>query len=130
MSENIKVALLGLGRIGEQFANSLSSHIEGGNKPIKIVAVAERDPESPAAKKFAAEGVKVFTDAAEIASLGDQVDIIFDLTGVPAVRQTLREALMAADNRHSVIVPEVFARMLWSFLEDGVELSGPLRSGY
>jgi threonine dehydrogenase-like Zn-dependent dehydrogenase len=94
------------------------------------VAVAERDPESPAAKKFAAEGVTVFTDAADIAGLGNQVDIIFDLTGVPAVRQTLREALMAADNRHTVIVPEVFARMLWSFLEDGVELSGPLRSGY
>jgi hypothetical protein len=35
MSEDIKVALLGLGRIGEQFANSLSSHIESGDKPIK-----------------------------------------------------------------------------------------------
>ena len=130
MSETINVALVGLGRIGQQFAVSLASHIEEGKKPISIVAVAEQDPNSEVAKQFASDGVPVFTDAAEIASLGDKVDIIFDLTGVPIVRQSLREKLQAADNRHTVIVPEVFARLLWSFLEEGVELTAPVRSGY
>jgi len=109
---------------------SLAKHIEAGGKPIRIVAVAERDADSEAARRFAAEGVPVYTDAVEMAGLGDAVDIIFDLTGVPTVRQDLRDKLRDSDNRHTVIVPEVFARLLWSFLEEDAELSAPVRSGY
>jgi len=130
MTNTINVALLGLGRIGQQFAASLATHIEDGDKPIKIVAVAERDPDSEAAKRFADAGVPVYTDAADVVALGDQVDIIFDLTGVTSVRKALRDKLQDLDNFHTVLVPEVFARLLWSFLEDGVPLSGPLRGGY
>ena len=130
MSKNINVALVGLGRIGQQFAMSLASHIKEGDKPISIIAVAEQDPNSEVAKRFGDEGVSVFTDASEIAALGDHLDIIFDLTGVPAVRQALREKLQEMDNRNTVIVPEVFARVLWSFLEDDTELAAPVRNGY
>jgi len=130
MSDTINVALLGLGRIGHQFANSLADHIEDGDKPIKIVAVAERDPESEAAERFKNDGVPVYTDAIGVVELGEKVDIIFDLTGVPTIRQALRVKLQEMNNYHTVLVPEVFARLLWSFLEEGVDLSGPLRTGY
>ena len=130
MSDSINVALLGLGRIGQQFATSLAAHIEKSDASIKIVAIAERNPDSALAKQFASDGVPVFTEALEIADLGDKVDIIFDLTGIPDTRQALRDKLREKNNNHTVLVPEVFARMLWSFLEEGVELSGPLRTGY
>jgi len=130
MSENINVALLGLGRIGQQFTASLTKHIDEGSKPIKIVAVAERDPDSAAAKQIASTGVPIYTDALEIVALGDKVDIIFDLTGVPSVRQAMRDKLQDMENFHTVIVPEVFARLMWSFLEDGEMLNAPVRSGY
>lgn len=130
MSETINVALLGLGRIGHQFADSLANHIEDGAKPIKIVAVAERDPASEAAKRFKNDGVPIFGDALDVVDMGEKVDIIFDLTGVPAIRQALRVKLQEKKNYHTVLVPEVFARLLWSFLEEGVDLSGPLRTGY
>lgn len=130
MSDTINVALLGLGRIGHQFAVALANHIEDGAKPIKIVAVAERDPDSEAAKRFKDSGVPVYADAVEVVDLGENVDIIFDLTGVPSIRQALRVKLQEKNNHHTVLVPEVFARLLWSFLEEGVDLSGPLRSGY
>ena len=130
MSDSINVALLSLGRIGQQFATSLAAHIEKSDASIKIVAIAERNPDSALAKQFASDGVPVFTEALEIADLGDKVDIIFDLTGIPDTRQALRDKLREKNNNHTVLVPEVFARMLWSFLEEGVELSGPLRTGY
>lgn len=130
MPKDINVAILGLGRIGHQFTASLTKHISEGGKPINIVAVAERDPESAAAKELEELGVPVYTDAAEIVGLGDKVDIIFDLTGVPSVRQAMREKLQELENHHTVLVPEVFARMLWLFLEDGATLDAPLRSGY
>ena len=62
--------------------------------------------------------------------MGDKVDIIFDLTGVPAVRQILREKMQKMENRHTVIVPEVIVRLIWSFLGEGEELTGPVREGY
>jgi len=130
MTDTINVALLGLGRIGHQFAVALANHIEDGGKPIKIVAIAERDPDSAAAKRFKDSGVPVFTDAIDVVDLGEKIDIIFDLTGVPSIRQALRVKLQEKSNYHTVLVPEVFARLLWSFLEEGVDLSGPLRTGY
>ena len=130
MTDTINVALPGLGRIGHQVAVALANHIEDGGKPIKIVAIAERDPDSAAAKRFKDSGVAVFTDAIDVVDLGEKVDIIFDLTGVPSIRQALRVKLQEKSNYHTVLVPEVFARLLWSFLEEGVDLSGPLRTGY
>ena len=130
MPKDINVALLGLGRIGQQFSASLTRHIAEGGKPINIVAVAERDPDSVAAKELEELGVPVYTDATEIVGLGDKVDVIFDLTGVPGVRQAIREKMQELNNVHTVLVPEVFARLLWSFLEDGATLDAPLRSGY
>jgi len=130
MSDTINVALLGLGRIGHQFADSLANHIDDGNKPIKIVAIAERDPNSEAAQRFKNDGVPIFNDALDVVDMGEKVDIIFDLTGIPTIRQALRVKLQEKKNYHTVLVPEVFARLLWSFLEEGVDLSGPLRTGY
>jgi len=130
MPKDINVALLGLGRIGQQFTASFTKHIAEEGKPINIVAVAEKDPNSKAAKELDELGVPVYTDAAEIVALGDKVDIIFDLTGVPGVRQSVREKLQAQGNTHTILVPEVFARLLWLFLEDGVALEAPVRSGY
>jgi homoserine dehydrogenase len=130
MSESINVALVGLGRIGGQFATSLAAHIEKSDTAIKIVAIAERNPDSALAKQFASDGMPVFTDALEIADLGEKVDIIFDLTGIPDTRQALRNKLREMNNNHTVLVPEVFVRMLWSFLGEGVALAAPLRTGY
>ena len=129
MSESINVAVLGLGRIGQQFAAGLSKHIDQGGKPIKIVAVAERDPDSLAAEMFADENVPVYAKASDVVEMADQIDIILDLTGSPEVRQTLRAKLHDAGNRDTIIVPEIFAHFVWSLLEERVELSRPPKSG-
>lgn len=117
MSETIKIALLGLGAVGQEFAAHFLEQIQEGHKPIEIVAVAEKDTNSPFAMGFAQNNVPVFQDACEVASLGDHVDIIFDLTGNAEIRQSLRNALKERDNRHTVIAPEVFARLLWNFFD-------------
>ena len=127
MTEDINVALVGLGRIGSQFATSLARQIDQRAKAINIVAVAEQDPNSETAQMFADDDVPVYTDAAEIVELSDEVDIIFDLTGVPSVPQDLRDSLEMTGNRHTVVVPEVVARLLWEFLEEGVPLLAPIR---
>jgi hypothetical protein len=48
--------------------------------------------------------------------MGDAVDIIFDLTGLPAVRRELRTKLHDAGNAHTVIASESISRLIWALI--------------
>lgn len=115
MSDKIKVAILGLGNVGQEFAEQLLERIQEGGMPIDIVGVAHRHMDSPEVLGFQQSGVPVFADALQITELGESVDIIFDLTGNAETRTALRERLQESGNRHSVIAPETFAKLLWCF---------------
>lgn len=129
MRHTVKVALLGLGEVGEKFAEHFLEKIQEEGVNVEIVAVAHRDLESPVALGFAHSKVPVFRDAMEVVSLGDKVDIVFDLTGNPELRKQLRAALQETRNQHTVIAPEVVAHLLWNFFGEG-ELPHSDRTGY
>ncbi len=122
MSNKIRVALLGLGNVGENFAEHFLEQIQEGHRPIEIVAVAHHHTDSPVALGFAQSGVPVYEDATEVINMGENVDIIFDLTGNDEVRQNLRKGMMDSGNKHTVIAPEVFANLLWMFFGEEVVL--------
>jgi homoserine dehydrogenase len=129
MSQVVKVALLGLGEVGETFAEHFLEKIQEEHVQVEIVAVASRNLESPVAMGFSHSKVPVFTDALEVVSMGAKVDIIFDLTGDPELRKKLRVALQESHNQHTVIAPEVVARLLWNFFGEG-ELPSSGKTGY
>jgi homoserine dehydrogenase len=118
MSENIRVALLGLGEVGETFAEQFLEKIQESKIPVEIVAVAHRHLESPVALGFAQNNIPVYKDALDITEMGEKVDIIFDLSGNTWVRQNLRLKLLETKNHHTVIAPEVIARLLWYFFDE------------
>ncbi len=123
MNNKIRVALLGLGNVGENFAEHFLEQIQEGQRPIEIVAVAHHHMDSPVALGFAQSGVPVYEDATEVIKMGENVDIIFDLTGSAEVRQNLRKGMMDSGNKHTVIAPEVFANLLWMFFGEDVVLT-------
>jgi len=129
MSKVVRVALLGLGEVGEIFAENFLEKIQEEHVNVEIVAVAHRNLESPVALGFSQSGVPVFRDALDVVSMGAKVDIIFDLTGEADLRANLRVALQAANNRHTVIAPEVVAHLLWNFFGEG-ELPSSGQTGY
>lgn len=129
MNHAVKVALLGLGEVGEKFAEHFLARIQEEGVNVGIVAVADRDVESPVAMGFVHSRVPVFKDAMEVVSLGAKVDIIFDLTGDPELRRKLRAALQASHNRHTVIAPEVVAQLMWNFFGEG-DLPRSAATGY
>ena len=129
MNAVVKVALLGLGEVGEVFAENFLEKIQEEQVNVEIVAVAHRDLESPVALGFSQSKVPVFKDALEVVSLGAKVDIIFDLTGDPDLRRKLRLAFQESHNQHTVIAPEVVARLLWNFFGEG-ELPSSGETGY
>ncbi len=129
MSHPVRVALLGLGEVGEKFAEHFLEKIQEEHVKVEIVAVAHRNLESPVALGFAHSHVLVFENAMDVVSLGAGVDIIFDLTGDPDLRRKLRIALQESHNQHTVIAPEVVAHLLWNFFGEG-ELPHSDRTGY
>ena len=130
MRNKIKVVILGLGNIGQEFAEHLLARIQEGGMPIEIVGVAHRHLNSPVALGFQQNGVPVFEDALDIVSLGESVDIIFDLTGNAKIRQGLRECLQQTGNRHTVIAPETFARLMWCFFDADNTVLAAASGGY
>ena len=129
MKNNIRIALLGLGEVGQTFAEHFLEKIQEHGAPVEIVAIGDRDTESPFALGFSQNGVPVFKNPLDVVQLGDKVDIIFDMTHDPRLRQELRLKLLEAKNKHTVIATEVFARLLWCFFDEKEHLRSD-GSGY
>uniref|UniRef100_E6QS71 Aspartate/homoserine dehydrogenase NAD-binding domain-containing protein n=1 Tax=mine drainage metagenome TaxID=410659 RepID=E6QS71_9ZZZZ len=125
MAHQIRIALIGLGRVGETFAINFLERIQMQHIDAKIVAVADHKLDSPVMMGFAHSGASVFTDGLEIVKMGDQVDIIFDLSGNAAFRQKLRDALREGGNQHTVIAPEIIANLVWAFFGEKEKMPSP-----
>jgi len=106
------IAIIGLGRIGSAFLDAMQQK----KQSINLVCVAERT-DTPAKAKAAAAGIKIAM-LDEIIAMGNVIDIIFDLTGIPDVRKELREKLLASKNNHTVIASETIVRLIWSLISD------------
>lgn len=130
MANKIRVAILGLGSVGEVFSENFLEKIQEQHANVEIVAVATKHLDSPVALGFAHSNVPVFEDALKVIELGENVDIIFDLTGNADLRQALRNQLLSSNNRHTVIAPEVFARLLWNFFGEEADLPQGKITGY
>ncbi|MFA6015089.1 MAG: hypothetical protein WC742_08460 [Gallionellaceae bacterium] len=120
------VAIAGLGRVGSVFLEKLLAQSAKG---ISIVAVAEKG-ETAGVALAKANGINnVSLD--QLIEMGGNIDILFDLTGIPAVRQELRDKLLAAGNRHTVIATESIAMFIWVLISEGDGLPNVhLKTGY
>lgn len=106
-----KIAIVGLGQVGSELMEHLMQHQELG---LEIACVSELN-DTVGKKKAIAEGIDVMT-LEEITAQGEEIDIIFDLTGSVVVRSQLREGLFASGNKYTVIVAENVSHIIWSLL--------------
>ena len=111
--DNQKIAIIGLGRIGSAFLRNILKRRQHG---VTLVAVAETG-DTPG-RQLAIDNRLPLMSLDEIVALGGGVDVLFDLTGIPAVRRELREKLLAKSNNHTVIASETIARLIWALTTD------------
>ena len=120
------IAIVGLGRVGSVFLEKLLGQ---SNKGVSIIAVAEKGQTAGTslAKAHNIENLNID----QLVAKGGNIDILFDLTGLPAVRQELREKLMASGNRHTVIATESVASLIWVLISEGENLPNVhVKTGY
>ena len=111
------IAIVGLGRVGSVFLEEL---LRQTSKGIEIVAVVEKGATIGRALAEA-RGIRNLS-MDQLVALGSGVDILFDLTGVAAVRQELRDKMMATGNRHTIIATENIAQLIWALISSGSDL--------
>ena len=115
--EKQTIAIVGLGKMGSAF---LAELLGQPNEAVEIVAVAEIADTAGLALAKSRNIRNVGVD--ELIAMGNDLDILFDLTGDDKVRQDIRDRLQAAGNRHTIVATENIARMVWSLIASGAEL--------
>ena len=124
--ENQKIAIIGLGRIGSAFLSNMLTRREHG---VHVVAVAENG--NTPGRKLAVDAGLTILSSDQVVELGDGIDVLFDLTGIPQVRREIREKLMAQGNNHTVIASETIARLIWAMTsEDALPVIAGRSIGY
>ena len=108
-----RIAIIGLGRIGSAF---LMQMLKKRNLGLEISCVAESNA-TPGRAMALEAGLKVLT-LDEVVGLGDKIDVIFELTGLPQVRRELRDKLVASQNKQTVIASESIVRVIWALISD------------
>ncbi|KAA0575241.1 oxidoreductase [Azospirillum sp. Sh1] len=106
-----RVAVVGAGETGTPLLRKLLA------APfVELLGVADLDPEAPGMQLANHRGVKTTTNFHELAQLGERLDVLIDVTGVPAVRDALRKAMQETGNHHTVIVHEMVVQLMLSLL--------------
>ncbi|MGB8408887.1 MAG: hypothetical protein WCE58_03125 [Gallionella sp.] len=118
--EKQSIAIVGLGKMGSAF---LAELLGQPNEAVEIVAVVEIS-ETAGLALARSRGIKNIT-IDQLIAMGNDLDILFDLTGQDKVRQELREKLCAAENHHTIVATENIARMVWALIASGAELPFP-----
>ncbi len=108
-----RIAIIGLGRIGSAFLRPILKKLNHG---LDLVCVAEAMDTS--GRQLAVQsGIKLVT-LDEIVAMGNEIHVIFDLTGLAEVRRELREKLVASQNKQTVIASESIVRVIWALISD------------
>lgn len=103
-----RIAIIGAGETGTPLLQQLLA------APfVTVTGIADLDLNQPGIRLARECGVPVTQDFTELAR-DQSVDILIDVTGAPAVRETLRRLMQETSNDHTLIMHERIALLMTS----------------
>jgi predicted homoserine dehydrogenase-like protein len=109
--ERVRVAVVGGGRAGSPLIADLMS------RPfVEMVAVCDVNTHSPGATLARDNGVFVTDDVDELARMGEDIDVIIEVSGDSSVKPKLKNAFVVSGNRTTIIMHDIIARMMMSIM--------------
>ena len=104
-----RIVVIGAGETGTPLLQQLL------NAPfVQVLGVADLNLELPGIVLARKHQVPVTDNFMELVGLGNQVDIIIDVTGAAKVREQLRQYMVESGNVHTVIMHEQIALLMMS----------------
>ncbi len=104
--ESVRVALLGAGRTGTAFLKEML-----GYNYIEVVGVCDLEDEAPGLQLARQSGLMTTLDPMELLSLGEQIDLLVELSGDPAQKRQIKDYFERIDNSHTIIMHDLVARL-------------------
>jgi len=104
-----QVVVIGAGETGTPLLKQLL-----GAEFVSVLGVADLDLNQPGIGLAQQHGVRTTTNFMDLIALGTTIDIVIDVTGVGAVRDTLRKAMVDAGNHHTILMHESIALLMMS----------------
>jgi predicted homoserine dehydrogenase-like protein len=115
--ETVRAAIVGGGRMGTPLITDFLS------RPfIDLVAVCDVDQESAGATLARENGVIVTDDVEVLAGMGEDIDVIVEVSGDSSVKPKLKNAFVVSGNRSTIIMNDLIARMMLSIIADSEDL--------
>lgn len=111
--QKIRIGVIGAGETGTPLLIQLLDA-----KFVEVVGVADLNDDMPGMRVARARGIRTTNDFMEIATLGNELDILIDVTGVPAVREKLRGYFQESGNHHTIIMHEMIAVLMMSLSQN------------
>lgn len=107
--QKIRIGVIGAGETGTPLLKQLLDA-----RFVDVVGVADLNADMPGIKLAREHGIDTYSDCMELARLGDAIDILIDVTGVPKVREMLRDHFQKSNNHHTIIMHELIAVLMMS----------------
>lgn len=111
--QKIRIGVIGAGETGTPLLTQLFDA-----NFVDVVGVADLNEDMPGIKMARERGISTTADFMDIARLGNGVDIIIDVTGVPKVREQLRDFFQQSGNHHTIIMHELIAVLMMSLSQN------------
>ena len=116
--QGFRIAVVGAGETGTPLLKQLLT-----SPFVAVLGVADLDLSLPGIVMAREYGVKVTDNFMELAAMGEQIDVIIDVTGAPKVREALRKHMVDTGNTRTLIMHERIALLMMS-LSAGRLVSG------
>lgn len=111
--QSTNIAIVGLGRIGTFFLKQVLAKFNLGLSILCAVELSDTE-----GKAYARENGVVIVDVDTLISFGDDVDLIFNLTGLESVQNELREKLIASGNEKTEVISDKALQVIWTMITD------------
>lgn len=118
MSKTLSIALIGAGRTGTPLLQDLLKY-----DYINILGVADVDSKSPGMLLAAEHTIPCFTDPMELVKAVNTVDILVEVSGDLKLKEQIKSHYEATNNRKTLIMHDLIARLLISLCSHSPELT-------
>jgi len=124
MSEKVNVALIGAGRTGTPLLKEMLKY-----SYVNIIGVADLNANAEGMKLAADNGVFATTDPIELIRKGRQIDILIEVSGDVALKKVIKDYLHNTDNKKTIIMHDLIARLFISMISGEQKLIPSLHPG-
>ena len=109
MKDSVSIALIGAGRTGTPLLKELFKY-----PYVSFAGVADLNDQAEGMVMARDKGVATFTDPMALVALGDEIDILVEVSGDRSLKQQIKETFERSGNRHTLIMHDLIARLFIS----------------